>query len=247
MADTERKSSWEVPPPGPGTLSGFFVAWGFVAGIIGLTLVLMVIGTGPMPLRVVAYDLGAEGKPLSEVNLKKLTLAINQTNPMVLALQGTSKELTNKLGLAKEENILSEGSSAVLSRYPIEKSTGARVAKVRFGKIGVFGLLNMDLRNPADGNAVADLAPFADLARREFGGIPHAICLLGGDASLPPPQGYVEAPAEDKAATGWRILIPKSIEDNLKDCYVPAENKKIKDYSDRFPVVAHFVFRKKDF
>jgi len=260
MAEEKKKSSWEIPPPGPGTMSGFFLAWAFVAGIIGLTLILMGIGKGPMPLRLVAYDISVEGKTPAEVDLEKLTSAINQTNAMILALQGTSKDLTEELARkleVKEENVASDLSSAILSKYSIEKFEGARLALVQYGKIGKFGVINVELREPAGGGDSSDLQDAVDLAREEFGKTPHAIFVLASGEGPGAPSGYLDAfqvmvkrgkaDTEKRAATDWRVFIPEAIKDNLKECYVPADNEKVKEFSDRLPVVTRFVFRKKDF
>jgi len=340
MAEQKKKSSWEIPPPGPGTISGFFVAWVFVAAIIGLTLVLMGIGKGPLPLRVVAYDISLEGIAPGEVEtilaattpwveragagsdilrkvmegkldaskaaeelrieaqevgrlireprvlaekvmrgeltskeaagrlgvkteemesyaaaeLERLTTAIRQTNPMVLLLQGTSDDLTKKLALkleVKEENVVSEGSSAILSKYSVERPEGEGTALIRYGKKGKFGVVSVDLREAAAGAGPPSLEKAVDVAKVEFGETPHAILALVNGVPPAPPSGYVNAPiaipGEEGVASRWHAFIPETIEDNLKECYVPAENKAIEDYSDKLPIVAHFVFRKKDF
>jgi len=251
MAEGRKKSSWVFPSAGPGTFSGFFVAWVFVGGIIGLALVLMAIGKGPTSLRIVAYDVSIEGKPPAEGQVDKLVAAVRQTNPMVLAVQGSSGELTKALALKleiKDENAASEGSSAILSKYAIEKAEGGRLGLIQFGKYGRFGVVNLDLSEADNGR---ELREAVDLARREFGETPHAIFSLVNGAAPAPPSGYVDVPVgmpgEGKVIIHWHVFIPEAIEDNLKECYVPADNEKIKDFSDRLPMVARFVFQKKDF
>jgi len=246
MAEQKKKSSWEIPPPGPGTISGFFVAWVFVAAIIGLTLVLMAIGKGPMPLRIVAYDITVNG----EVDREALLSAIRQANPMVLALRGSPEDLTEKLRLkleVKEEDFVAKGPSAILSRYPIEKAGGAQLALIRYGKGGRFGVIHVDLNGASQLNELQDLKSVVRTARDVFGEAPHAIFALVRTSPPDAPPGYIMASAKNQEATDWRIFIPKRIKSNLKECYVPAENKAIEDYSDKLPIVAHFVFRKKDF
>lgn len=247
MAETRRKSCWEVPRPGPGTISGFFVAWLFVGAIVGLTIILMLIGKGPMPIRVVAYDLGLERNAPGKVNLEGLVSAVKETNPMVLALQGSSEEVTKELSRKLElKYFASGGSSAILSRYRIEEREGARFVVTRYGKNGRFGVVNMDLRKRGSGAARPEVKEAVDFAP-EFSKTPHAVLVLVDGEAPEAPPGYVEAPAQNKEGTAWRIFIPESIKDNLKECYVPAKNKAVKDFSDRLPIVAHFVFHKRDF
>ncbi len=248
MAEGKKKSSWEIPPPGPGTISGFFVAWLFVGAIIGIIVILMAIGAGPMPMRVVAYDLELEGKAPAEVPLDKLVSAIKQTSPMVLVLRGISEELAKELGRKlemKEKNVLCDGRLAILSKYAVVKGEGGRLALIRFGKRGNFGIVQVGAGIGAAQSA--DIGGAADLAVKEFDKVPHAIFVSGqGDW----PRGrsdYVAASARNKAASHWRILVPEAIKDKVKDCYVPIDNKAIKDFSDRLPLIAHFVFRKEDF
>lgn len=340
MAEGKKKYSWEIPAPGPGTISGFFVAWVFVAGIIGLAVFFMAIGKGPMPVRVAAYDMDLEGiapgqvevimaettpwvermgaksdvlrrvmrgelevskgaeeirvgeqevrqllqeprvlaqkvirgemnstgaarrlgvdekevvgkKSFAEAELKRLTAAIGQTNPMVLALDGTSEKLTKEVSRKLElSHFVSEGSSAILSKYPIEESEGAGAALIRYGKVGRFGVISTAARNGPGGQRL-DLKEAVELARKEFGESPHAIVVLVSGMPAVPPPGYLEMPvaipAKEKAASDWQVFIPEAIKENLKECYVPADNKVIKDFSDRLPIVTRFVFRKRDF
>ncbi len=248
MAEEKKKSSWEIPPPGPGTISGFFLAWVFVGGIIGLTIILMLIGKGPISLRVVAYDVSVEGKTPAEVDLEKLALATSQTNAMLLALQGTSEDLTEELSRKLElKYFASKGPSAILARYPIDKVQGASLAVTHFGKIGRFGVMNVDLRKETGDAEARRLKQAIPLAGKEFGNTPHAIFVLASGEPPEAPAGYIEAPADNKEGSNWHVFIPEAIADNLKECYVPTDNKTIKDFSDRLPVVTRFVFRKKDF
>ena len=260
MVEGKKKSSWEIPPPGPGTISGFFAAWVFVGAIIGLTLILMIIGKGPMALRVVGYEVGIDGKAPAGPELDKLVTAIKQANPMLLAVHGTSKELTEELRQrieVKEENVASDGSSAIFSRYSVEKSEGARFVLIHFGETGKFGVVNVDLTKISGGNEKPGLEKAVGLAKEEFGKTPHAILVLAGGDTPHAPSDYLDAlevmvergklKAEDIAASDWRIFIPEGMEGNLKDCYVPTDNKAIKEFSDRVPIVAHFVFHKEDF
>jgi hypothetical protein len=247
MAEKEKKSSWEVPSPGPGTMSGFFVAWLFVGAIIGLTIILMLIGKGSMPLRVAGYDLGLEGKSVEEVDLDKLVLAVRQTNAMVLALHGSSEELTKALSRQLELKYVGwEGSSAILSRYEMKKSERAGWAVLRYGKKGRFGVMSLDLRK-GGGAEPARLREAAEVAEKEFGGNPHAILVLGSGEAPSAPFGYVEASAENKEASDWHVFVPERLEDKVDECYVPVDNVKIREFSQRLPIVARFVFRKEDF
>jgi hypothetical protein len=251
MAEGKKKSSWVFPSAGPGTFSGFFVAWVFVAGIIGLALALMAIGKGPMPIRVVAYDISLDGKPPAQTQLDTLAAAMGQTNPMVLVLQGSSEEFTKALALKleiKDENVASQGSSAILTRYTIEKAEGARVALIRYGKNGRFGVVNVDLSQAgSDGK----LQEAVNLAKTQFGETPHAIFALVNGVPPAPPAGYVNAPiaipGKEEVSSHWHAFIPEAIEDNLKECYLPADNETIQKYSDRLPLVTRFVFHKEDF
>jgi len=248
MTDGKKKSSWEIVPPGPGTLSGFFVAWLFVAAIIGITVVLMLVGKGPMPLRVVGYDISVGGRVPSPAQMEKLVAAVRQTSPMVLAIHGSSDEMAPELARKleiKPENVASQGSSAILSRYEIKKSQGGRVGLIEWGKVGKFGIVTVDLKEAAD--AVADLKKAIESAKKQFGRMPHAILAQVGSTAPDAPEGYVVASATKQEATDWRVYIPKDLEDNLKECYVPADNDKIKAFSDRMPIVARFVFHNKDF
>ena len=248
MTDGKKKSSWEIASPGPGTLSGFFVAWLFVAAIIGITVVLMLVGKGPMPLRVVGYDISVRGQAPSAAQMEKLVTAIRQTSPMVLAIHGCSEEMAPELARKleiKQENFASQGSSAILSRYEIKKSQGGRVGLIEWGKVGKFGIVTVDLKDAAD--AVADLKKAIESAKKEFGRTPHAILAQAGSTAPEAPEGYIVATATKQEATDWRIYVPKDLEDNLKECYVPADNAKIKEFSQRMPIVARFVFHKKDF
>jgi len=334
MSEKNKKSSWEIPPPGPGTISGFFVAWAFVAGVIGITIILMVIGKGPMPLRVAAYDLGLDGiapgqveaimaqttpwvqragakgdvlrkvmlgeleiskaaeqlkikveevaellreprvisqkfirgelaleeaagrlgvakeakgkKDYSEAEryaegeLKRLTAAIGQVNPMVLVLNGTSEKLTKELSRKLElSHFLAKGSSAILSKYPVfarGKPGEAFSAVIRYGKNGRFGVIN-----------AATPSGRVKSPTEELGRAPHAIFLSASEAPPEPYAGYVNATVENEPASNWLVSIPKTIEGNLEECYVPADNKIVKAFSDRLPIVARFVFRSRDF
>ncbi len=250
MAEEKRSSSWEIRRPGPGTISGFLVAWVFVAAIIGLTLILMVIGKGPMPLRVVGYDVRLDGQPPAQASLDKLTAALKQTSAMVVAMHGGSEETAIELGRRLEmtrQKVAAEGSSAILTRYSIEKSEGARAALIQFGDIGRFGVVNVDLTDEDGGSAPGNLDEAVDLAKKEFGQTPHAVLALVGDSPPSAPSGYVAATIEGEEATEWRVYLPASVAESLKDCYVPTKNETVKEYSDRLPVVARFVFQTKDF
>lgn len=248
MTDGKKKSSWEIARPGPGTLSGFFVAWLFVGAIIAVALILMVVGKGPMPLRVIGYDISVGGQAPSAAQMEKLVTAVRQTSPMVLAIHGSSEEMVPELARKleiKQENVASQGSSAILSRYEIKKSQGGRLGLIEWGKGGKFGIVSVDLKEAAD--AVADLKKAIESAKREFGKTPHAILAQVGSTGPDAPEGYIVATATKQGATDWRIYVPKDLEDNLKECYVPADNAKIKEFSERMPIVARFVFHKKDF
>jgi hypothetical protein len=345
MAERRKKSSWVFPSAGPGTFSGFFVAWVFVAGIIGLALILMAIGRGPLPLRVVAYDISLEGIAPGEVEtilaqttpwveragagssvlrevmagklypskaaekLKieeqevnrlireprvvaekvmrgeltskegarrlgvnteemesyaaaeqgRLATAVRQTNPMVLVLQGTSEKLTSELSRMLElKYVLSDGDSATLSKYAVVSEvyleTSRRLegylhnlAQVRFGKIALFGVVNVDAVPLRNRPLPPDLKEGADHAAEEFGKTPHAIFVSASGSPPGAPSGYIKAAAENESESDWHMFIPEAIQDNLKECYVPAENEKITDFSGRLPLVARFVFGKKDF
>jgi hypothetical protein len=227
------------------------VAWVFVGAIIGLTLVLMAIGKGPMPLRVVGYDISLDGKAPAEDQMDALTTAIAQANPMVLALQGTSDDLTKKLPLkleVKEENVVSEGSSAILSKYTLEKPEGEGTALIRYGKEGKFGVVNVDL---SEAGSDGKLQEAVELAKTQFGEAPHAIFALVNGVPPASPAGYVNAPiaiaGKEEVSSHWHAFVPEAIEDNLKECYLPVDNETIQKYSDRLPLVARFVFHKEDF
>jgi hypothetical protein len=245
-----KKPSWHFPGAGRGTWSGFFVAWLFVAGVIGITVVSMLVGKGPMPLRVVGYDLGLENADPAKVDLTKLTSAIKQTSFMVLVIRGTSEKLTEELSRkleVKKENVISEGSAAILSKYPIERSEKTLIPVIRFGESGRFGVVNVDLRTRTVGDGQSELERAAGIARKEFGKAPHAIFALCRGVTTLLPAGYVEVAGEEEEATDWRIFIPGSVVENFKECYVPTDNKAIKDFSDRSPVIVRFVFRERDF
>ena len=259
MAEEKKSRTWEIPPPGPGTISGFFVAWVFVAAIIGLTLILMGIGKGPMPLRIVAYDIDVNG----EVDQEALLAAIREANPMVLALRGRPEDLTKELALkleVKEENFIARGPSAILSRYPIEKAGGGQLALIQYGKGARFGVVHVDPNGASGLNEAQDLMAAVRAARDMFGKAPHAIFVLVDGVPPAPPAGYVNAPIanpEDeeryirdgvwRSSSNWHAFIPEAIEENLKECYLPANNETIQKYSDRLPLVTRFVFHKEDF
>lgn len=248
MAEATKKRSWIFPSAGPGTLSGFFVAWAFVAAIIGVAILLMNIGKGPLPLRVVGYDISVGGEAPTTAQLDTLIPAIRQANAMVLALHGSSEKTTTDLALKleiKPENTVSQGSSGILSRYEVERSLGGGVALIRFAKIAKFGIVSVDLRE--SGEAASRLKEVAESAVKEFGKTPHAILAQAGSTAPDAPEGYVVATATNQEATDWRLYVPKEFEDNLKECYVPADNDKIKAFSEQMPIVARFVFHKKDF
>jgi hypothetical protein len=248
MAEENKKPSWSFPGSGPGTLSGFFVAWVFVAGIVGLAVLFMSIGEAPLPLRVVGYDVSVGGQTPTPAQIDTLVPAIRQANPMVLAIQGCSEEMVPELARkleVKQENVASEGSSAILSRYKISNSQGGRLGLIEWGKVGKFGIVSVDLREGAD--ARARLKEAVELAKKGFGRTPHAVLAQAGSVAPDAPDGYVLATATKQEATDWRVYVPKDVEDNLEECYVPAENAKIKDFSERIPIVARFVFHKKDF
>jgi hypothetical protein len=248
MAEQNKKPSWIFPGAGPGTLSGFLVAWVFVAGIVGLAVLFMSIGEGPLPLRVVGYDVSVGGQTPTPAQIDTLVPAVRQTGPMVLAIQGCSEEMVPELARKleiKQENVASQGSSAILSRYEIKKSQGGRLGLIEWGKGGKFGIVSVNLKEAAD--AVADLKKAIESAKKEFGKTPHAILAQAGSTAPEAPEGYIVATATKQGATDWRIYVPKDLEDNLKECYVPADNAKIKEFSQRMPIVARFVFHKKDF
>jgi len=248
--EKSKKPSWHFPGAGRGTWSGFFVAWVFVAGVIGITVVLMLLGKGPMPLRVVGYDLGLENADPAKVDFTKLASAIKQTNFMVLVIQGTSEKLTGELSRkleVKKENVISEGSAAILSKYPIERSEKTGIPVIRFGENGRFGIVSLDLRGQAENAQILELSEARDRTRRTFGERPHAIMVLVEVAKAAMMRDYAEAPAKNQEESDWRILIPERVGGALKESYVPVDNKSIKNPSGRLPIVAHFVFHKADF
>jgi hypothetical protein len=248
MAEEKKKSSWGFPGAGPGTLSGFFVAWVFVGAIIGIAVFFMSVGKGPLPLRIAGYDIGATGGSPTPAEMDRLVAAIRQTNSMILVLHGGSEKVIGEVARrleVKAENMTSGGGSAILSRYAVEKSQSGRTVLIHFAKIGKFGIVSVDLKEAAD--AAADLKKAMESAKKEFGKTPHAILAQVGSSPPDAPEGYVVASATKQEATDWRIYVPKDVRDKMEECYAPADNAKIKEFSDRIPIVARFVFHKKDF